>query len=241
MTMLRQYTARLIFRISLFLVVLYCYFRPGSFGNMEEELNFLGHIRPIHIIWAILIAGMVVQILPKSKLTMSCLKQYNAYYHPPEKAYNELKLYKYVQKMNIRAMVVLLLWIFFNAIFALLYLNGIIAIPELILLTMFYYVCDLICMIFWCPFQSFIMKNRCCVNCRIYNWGHFMMYTPMILIKSFFTWSLFFMSLLILIIWELNYLRHPERFWEGSNPALQCKNCQDNICKIKKPYYPLDK
>ena len=105
---------------------------------------------------------------------------------------------------------------------------------ELILITIFYYVCDLICITIWCPFQSFLMKNRCCVSCRIFNWGHFMMHTPMIFIRSFFSWTLFFMSILALIRWELTLLKYPERFWEGSNTALRCSECKSNLCTIKR-------
>ncbi|NLT47963.1 MAG: hypothetical protein GXX92_06055, partial [Clostridiales bacterium] len=94
---------------------------------------------------------------------------------------------------------------------------------------------DLICVVIWCPFQSIIMKNRCCINCRIFNWGHFMMYTPLLFIKNFFTWSLFFTSIVVLIRWEITYAYHPYRFWEGSNINLRCENCQEKICKIKKP------
>lgn len=78
------------------------------------------------------------------------------------------------------------------------------------------------------------MKNRCCVNCRIYDWGHFMMFTPMLFIRNFFSWSLFFTSVVVLIHWELLYAKHPERFWHGSNRSLQCANCKDKTCQYKK-------
>ena len=78
------------------------------------------------------------------------------------------------------------------------------------------------------------MKNKCCVNCRIYDWGHFMMFTPMIMIKSFYTWSLFFMACIVLIHWELVYGKHPERFYYGSNKRLQCATCKDKTCQIKR-------
>jgi len=154
-------------------------------------------------------------------------------YYQPVEDYNELKLYKYVQKNNLSAMWVLIVWLCFNAIFGALYVFNIIEIKELVLLTTFYYVCDLICVVIWCPFQSFFMKNKCCVNCRIFNWGHFMMYTPMLFIRNFFTWSLFFTSLMVMLRWEITLLRHPEQFWEGSNKILKCANCKDKICKIK--------
>ena len=77
------------------------------------------------------------------------------------------------------------------------------------------------------------MKNKCCVNGRIFDWGHFMMFTPMLFIKSFFSWSLFFTSQVVLIRWELIYAKYPERFWSGSNTKLNCEKCNDKICKFK--------
>ena len=55
----------------------------------------------------------------------------------------------------------------------------------------------------------------------------------MLFIKSFYSWSLFFMSCIVLIHWEIIYARHPERFWEGSNQVLQCAHCHDKTCQIK--------
>ena len=129
---------------------------------------------------------------------------------------------------------VMLVWLIFNSIFGVLYLFGIMDEADLIMLTIFYFLCDYICILFYCPFQSVIMKNKCCINCRIYDWGHFMMFTPMLFIRDFFSWSLFFTSCIVLIHWEITYTRHPERFWEGSNKKLQCKNCNDKTCQIKK-------
>lgn len=128
----------------------------------------------------------------------------------------------------------MLCWLFFNAIFGILYLLKIIDNTDLLMLTIFYYLCDYICILFYCPFQHLIMKNRCCVNCRIYDWGHFMMFTPMLFIRDFFSWSLFFTSCVVLIHWEIIYAKHPERFWYGSNQRLQCASCSDKTCQIKR-------
>ena len=97
-----------------------------------------------------------------------------------------------------------------------------------------FFLCDYICILVFCPFQTCIMKNKCCVNCRIYDWGHFMMFTPMLFIPNFYSWSLFFTSCVVLIRWELVYAAHPERFWSGSNQILQCENCKDKTCQMKR-------
>ena len=128
----------------------------------------------------------------------------------------------------------MLVWLSFNAIWGILYLCGVIEVADLLMLTVFYFLCDYICILFFCPFQKVIMKNKCCVNCRIYDWGHFMMFTPMLFIQNFFSWSLFFTSVVVLIRWEISYAQNSQRFWSGSNKTLQCANCKDKTCQIKK-------
>lgn len=224
--------SKLIFRICLFFFVLYFYVFDRELLNIVGIRN-IKSLRPLHVVWVILMLEMITQIIPTSKITMGCLKQFKSKYLPPEESYNKLGLYKNVQQMNISAMKVLVSWILLNAIIGIIYLSEAIGKTELILVTMFYYVCDLICITIWCPFQSLIMKNRCCINCRIFNWGHFMMHTPMMFIRSFFSWSLFFMSILVLIRWELTFLKYPERFWQGSNVALRCSECSEKLCEIK--------
>jgi len=90
-------------------------------------------------------------------------------------------------------------------------------------------VCDLICVLIWCPFRL-IMKTRCCTTCRIFNWDHLMMFTPMLFVKSFFAASLLAMAIAVWAVWELCVAIYPERFWEGSNDALKCANCTDKLC-----------
>ena len=101
-----------------------------------------------------------------------------------------------------------------------------------------YYLCDLICVLFFCPFQTFLMGNRCCVNCRIFAWGSWMMATPMAFIPHWFSWSLVGLGLVVLVVWEVRFRRYPERFWFGSNKLLQCAHCQEQLCRYKFPRSP---
>lgn len=258
--MFKIYVVKLIFRIAVFLFVFWAYlFRPQYFdlimtkkvelkfqlagGTLEELQNYLSqfNILWVYLIWALLMLSMILHMLPTSKiLTMGSKKEFETNYVPVE-GYDELALYRYVQKNNLSAIWVLLIWLCFNAIFGALYVLNIIEGKELILLSLFYYVSDLICVVLWCPFQQFMIRNKCCVNCRIFNWGHFMMFTPMLFIRNFFTWSLFFTSLVVMLRWEIMLLRHPERFWEGSNDVLKCANCKDKICRIKGAKFPDEK
>lgn len=214
-------------------VYLYLFHRSMFISVLTNE--FFHRFTPLHVIWFTLMLGMIAHLLPNTKITMSGLKCQPVTYREPEDGYDKLSLLEYVQAMNIRAWRVLLIWLCFNAVFGILCLSGIISNVELVMLSLCYYVCDLICMLFFCPFQKYMMGNRCCVNCRIFDWGHMMMYTPMIFIPGFFSWSLLFTALFVMIRWELVYARHPERFWRGSNDSIRCENCSDKMCRIKKP------
>ena len=124
---------------------------------------------------------------------------------------------------------VMVLWIALVAFIGTLYLCEIIDKKILLLISIAFYVCDLICVLIWCPFRL-ILKNRCCTTCRIFNWDHLMMFSPLVFIGGFYALSLFGMALLVLLVWELSILIYPERFWEFSNDALKCANCTDKLC-----------
>jgi len=232
--MFKFFFIRLLLRASFFLAMLYTYFKDKTILSSFVTDNFFDNLGFHQAVWCFLMLGMLTHLLPKSRLTMCGRKSRPDEYAPPQK-YDSDELFRFVQIMNIKAWKVMLVWLLFNSIFAALYLFEIITEAEMLLLTFFYYMCDLICMLIYCPFQSIIMKNRCCVNCRIYDWGHFMMYTPMLFVPSFFGWSLFFTSCIVLIRWEIAYTSHPERFWHGSNTAIRCENCKDRLCHIKHP------
>lgn len=231
--MMQRYLIYLAFRVLVFASAFAVYIYDKMFLEDTMMRPFLWRITPLHVLWMIFMVTMLLHIFPTKKLTMALRKAEPQEYVAPE-AYDQLELYRFVQDQNIKAWRVMLSWLFFNAIFGFLYLLKIIDNTDLLMLTIFYYLCDYICILFYCPFQHLIMKNRCCVNCRIYDWGHFMMFTPMLFIRDFFSWSLFFTSCVVLIHWEIIYNKHPERFWYGSNQRLQCQHCGDKICQIKR-------
>ena len=106
-----------------------------------------------------------------------------------------------------------------------------------------YSIGDMICILFFCPFQTWMMHNRCCGTCRIYNWDFAMMFTPLIFIMV--TWSdegvfvnpyaiaLVATSLILLVRWEITYRLHKERFSEKTNMSLRCGNCKEKLCLHK--------
>lgn len=231
--MLGRYLVKLLIRVTIFLTVFITYLTNKAFLYDFITNPFTMGITPLHVLWLLFMTLMAVHIFPFEKLTMALRKSEEKHFVPVEN-YSEIELYRFVQEQNVRAWTVMLVWLSANAVFGLLYLMKVIDSADLLMLTVFYFLCDYICILFFCPFQTFLMKNRCCVNCRIYDWGHFMMFTPMLFIRNFFSWSLFFMSAVVLIHWEIIYAKHPERFYSGSNQTLKCANCKDKTCQIKK-------
>ena len=127
------------------------------------------------------------------------------------------------------------MWLVINLCFGTLYHRGILRIPHLVLLCALCYLCDLVCVLFFCPFQTFLMGNRCCVNCRIFAWGSWMMAAPLMCVPHWYAQSLFWTGIVVLVCWEVRYRRHPERFWSGSNRNLQCSHCKEQLCRYKFP------
>lgn len=124
-------------------------------------------------------------------------------------------------------------WLGINGLVAVFYYAGFYSKPEMLLLSLLYYVFDLFCIIIYRQFQSLVMKNRCCVTCRIFNWDSIMMFTPLIFVPAFFSWSLIAIAIILLFHWEVAYRKHPERFMEESNVNLRCAGCSDRLCKVK--------
>ena len=231
--MMSRYIIKLAIRVLIFASVLIFYiFHKDLLCDFMTWPIWIG-ITPLHVLWVIFMAMMLTHIFPMERVTMA-LRKAEPEQFQEVKGYSELELYRFVQDQNGKAWTVMLVWLSANAVFGLLYLLQILDDADLLMLTVFYFLFDYICILFYCPFQSIIMKNKCCVNCRIYDWGHFMMFVPMLFIRNFFSWSLFFTSCVVLIHWEIRYAKHPERFWSGSNQTLQCTSCKDKTCQIKK-------
>ncbi len=235
--MLKRYLIKFIIRLIIFIGFLGFYITDKELMvrliTYEFALGFAQFgVTPLHMLWSIFMVMMIKHLFPDRKLSMALRKRKEENYVPVQE-YSEHELLKFVQDQNIKAWTVMLVWLCFNAVWGVLYLFDVLDSADLLMLTVFYFLCDYICILFFCPFQTVIMKNKCCVNCRIYDWGHFMMFTPMLFIKNFFSWSLFFTSLVVLIHWEIVYAKNPQRFWSGSNQTLQCNYCKDKTCQIK--------
>ena len=227
----KRYLRIFLLRLAIFLTVALC--RLWT----PERLDFISgppFAFPLLLLWLGVLCSMLVQLSPKSKLTAGCLKQYPSICEIiPD--YDPVQLRQAIRAQNHGALKVAALWLAINLWFGALYHRGMVTLPTLVFLCALAYLCDLVCVLFFCPFQTFLMKNRCCVNCRIFAWGSWMMAAPLMWVPHWYSQSLFWTGVLVLACWEVRFHRHPERFWRGSNRRLQCAACREQLCQYKHP------
>ena len=218
---------RLVYRSLLFLLLLaeYILYRI----NRREMLTVNMEQRPLilTITWLVFVVEMIFRFFPSRLESPGCQKQFARNYIKSGRT-------EVIIHDNNATLLVALIWIVFNGIFGALHMLGILDDGIMFLLCSAYSVCDIICILFFCPFQTWFMKNKCCSACRIYNWDYAMMFTPLFFIQKGYTWSLLVLSVALLIRWEITFYRHPERFSENTNDYLQCRNCTEKLCAHKK-------
>ena len=193
----------------------------GQIDLHKKEYWMLG------VIWLVYAVEMACRFFPSKFESMGCQKQFKRNYIPTGDNTPRLQSPK-------RTFAVVLAWIVLNGIIGLLYYADIIGGGILVLISLAYGVCDMICILFFCPFQTWFMKNRCCTVCRIYNWDFAMMFTPLVFVPNAYTRSLLGMSLLLLLRWEITFRKHPERFSDSTNACVSCENCEEKLCHHKK-------
>lgn len=219
---------KLFYRSILFLaaVVLYIMNRirqTGTpFGGMEKNHMIL------NIIWLVYVVEMILRFFPSKMESMGCQKQFAKNYKPVTSEITKVKV-----QSGIRTAAVAFAWLLLNGCIGGLYFAGIIDAGILLLISLAYSVCDMICILFFCPFQTWFMKNRCCTTCRIYNWDFAMMFTPLIFVKNMYAWSLVALSLALLVKWEVLLRLYPERFTDQTNASLRCAMCTEKLCQHK--------
>lgn len=211
---------KLILRSILFIAVLVFYILDRT------EITAHNAILPITV-WIFFVVEMILRFFPSKLESMGCQKQFKRNYQPKDP--NR----KPVNQSWKRTALVAAVWFLLNGIIGGLYFVNIIDRGILIIIAIAYSVCDIICILFFCPFQTWFMKNRCCTSCRIYNWDFAMMFTPLVFIPGLYTYSLLGFALILLLRWEITYMLHPERFSTETNKCLDCANCQEKLCSHK--------
>lgn len=225
----RYYYACLAARIAAFAVVLGgALLVPDRLDrDLADGLNILS---PLSILWLLLMASMVFRLFPSKVESLGCQKEFARRCRPTGRTVPPQE----IRQANRGALVVALVWIAWNAVFFLCHAKGWVSDRFLVCLAGFYGVCDIVCILFFCPFQSWMMHNRCCTTCRIYDWDYLMLCTPLLALRNVMALSACLLAAVIFVRWEVTLSRHPERFFESGNEALLCAACQEHLCQQKR-------
>lgn len=224
------YMARLAARCCILLVCAWAVRSHPEGLSILEGWNFFRGFSAYHLLWAVWMVEMLFQLIPvRSSLALGSQKLFRFRFRPVREALNYQALRRHIIDTTQAAYRVMLLWVALLAVIYTLRALRVLDDAGLFLITVFFYVCDLICVLIWCPFRL-IMRNRCCTTCRIFNWDHLMMFTPMVPVRGFYSVSLILVSAGVWLLWELCVMMYPERFWEHSNEALKCSSCTDKLC-----------
>ena len=219
---------KLVFRSALFLSALILYVRDILHGGEPWFETVRNYPALLNLIWIVFALEMLARCFPSRIESMGCQKLFARNYIP-RLGYN-VKDYRVNWKVTFAMAAA---WLALNGAIGLLYWLEWIDEGILLLIALAYSVCDMICILFFCPFQTWFMKNKCCGTCRIYNWDFAMMFTPLVFVKHAYTWSLLGIALVVLLQWEITYRIHPERFYDGTNQSLLCANCKEKLCHHK--------
>lgn len=219
---------RLTYRGALLLWAVILWVRNPGFHRMtftEGMHQFRGMFLAV---WVVLAFEMCARFFPFPTESMGSQKQFARNFMPTRRAEPDLAV------VNRGVGIALASWIVLNGVIGILHMMKILSDGALLLIALFYSVSDIICILFFCPFQTWMMKNRCCATCRIYNWDYLMMVTPLMMIRTFYTWSLSALAIGLFLRWEITARRRPERFAVETNAALKCANCTEKLCFHKK-------
>ena len=223
---IKTHFIKLFFRSALFIaaLILYIVSKVNNTGNLF--LGFEDNLFITGTIWAIFASEVIMRFFTSKRTSPGCQKHLKKNFVPSDNYNGE----KPVIINPVRTFICAFLWILLNSCIFVLFFMNIVDEGFLILLSIAYSVCDIICILFFCPFRLFILKNKCCTSCRIYNWDYAMMFTPLLFIRNAMTASLLVLSLILLVQWEIAIKLHPERFSRETNKRISCANCNEKLC-----------
>ena len=229
-TIRKRYMVRLVGRCLTLAAVLALYRFDRAEFSVLRGWNFFRRFSWLHLLWLMWVLDMAAQLFPiQGYFSLGSQKHFLQRFRPIAEAVNYQALKEHINITTRAAYKVFLIWGGLLVALSALFFLRILSAAGIFLISSAFYVCDLICVLVWCPFRL-IMKNRCCTTCRIYNWDHLMMFSPFVLIPGFYTTSILLLAFAVWVLWELCVMLYPERFWERSNLALQCAECTDKLC-----------
>ena len=143
--------AKLVYRSLLFLLAALLYFSGrfrysgGLFRGLEAEPWMLA------LIWIVYAVEMLLRFFPSKLESMGCQKQFSQNYRPTGASTPQMQPWT-------RTFAAAAAWLLLNGTIGVLYRVKLIGKDILILISLAYGVCDMICILFFCPFQTWFMS-----------------------------------------------------------------------------------
>jgi hypothetical protein len=183
-------------------------------------------LNTFHLVWLLTLLILLKRFIPRMNTKISSGKIFEKNYVAAGglRSSSLGKLIAYKRKMDHGALKSAFYWTIVIVAMGPLYYMGLLNRVGLFVVVIFFIFMDQFCVTVWCPFK-WLIRNKCCKTCRINNWGYFMAFSPLIWVPSFWTYSILLLSLAVVVQWEVLFNRHPERFYEGYNTILICRNC----------------
>jgi len=224
---------KLAFRLMLLVVAFVLYFVNIEMLDFTTILQQGFEGIYLWVVWCTLVVGMLYRIFPNKKIALGARKHFSCTYKGTPVIQIDVKDKARILKfLNKGAFLSAFTWLTVSVvIFFVLFQFDKLTPATILILALLYSVTDLVFILFFCPFQVIFMRNHCCAVCRIYNWDYFMMCAPLILFPSFYAISLFLLSIVVIIIWEVALYKNPHFFTKETNESLRCELCDDKLCK----------
>jgi len=141
---------------------------------------------------------------------------------------------KDIKKHRRQAAIIAVIWIMFLSCEGIAIHFDIVDQRFIIIGMMILRVADRIFVLTWCPF-GYLMKNKCCSDCRIYGWDQLMLNSPMVFyIGTILPAIMLVVSAIPFIEWEVAHWKHPERFFPSTNAGMTCSHCNGVCGRCKK-------
>ena len=156
----RLYLFRFVFRCVVFAASVLLYVRSPQPLTALQGFGFFHSFTLLHLLWLLWMADMVSQLCrcrwywPEGSqkfLDRSVL--------PPQSADDRAALRHYVRANNRRAAVMGAAWLAVTLAVGALYLGGCIDAGMILLICEFFYVCDVFCVVFWCPLPGVVSEK----------------------------------------------------------------------------------
>ena len=238
--MFARYAIEMIVRLVLLIIAVTLFIASPTTLDLIEQFSISDGVTFIDVVFIIILLDMLRKLNPKARIAIGSRKQYRRYYKPAPEMSNESQTKEIERTIRsqhkFEILPVIAAWLLLNTLIALVLFHFGWLTPQICLLwTLVYFASDMICVVVWCPFQTLLMRNRCCTTCRIFNWDAIMAVTPLVFAPCPFSWILISIALIVLIRWEVTALSNPEQFDERSNATLSCACCTDKLCVLRRP------